>query len=146
MYIITKNKKILTPISVACHYVFKGIELIFKECAKEQEFIEHIPSNTELMYDDMGDYKTLKFSKDVFVHTEKGYSKIKRIALFENFNNEYDGDLIVLELECNESNRISYGYIDYSDDNNDYSDDKNCYEFNNIELDGDFDLRILNKD
>jgi|TARA_R100000081_G_C4719123_1_gene117046 hypothetical protein len=139
MYIVTENKKILTPISVTCHYLFKGIESILQECSKEQEFIEHIPSNAELIYDDMGDCKTLKFSKDVFVHTVKGYFKIKRIALFENFNNKYDGDLIVLELECNESNRISYGYIEYCEDE-DYT-----YNLYNLKLDGDFDFRMLNK-
>ena len=140
MYIITENKKILTPISVSCHYVFKGIESILQECAKEQEFIEHIPCNAELMYDDIGDCKTLKFSKDVLVHTEKGYFKIKRIGLFKNFSTNCSvQDIIVLELESVELGNISYGYIDYSD-----SDDYD-YDFYNIKLDGDFDLRMLNK-
>ena len=133
MYIVTENKKILTPISVISHYVFKGIESILHECASEELIC--IPHNAELIYDDMGDYKTLKFTKDVFYDSDY---KIKRIGLFKNFTNKYDHDLIVLELKCNESNRISYKYIDYSDDND-------CYEFYNIKLDRDFDLRMLNK-
>ena len=142
MYIVTENKKILTPISVISHYVFKGIESILYECAKEKEFIEHIPSNAELIYDCNGDCRTLKFSKDVLVYSDY---EIKRIGLFKNFTNKYDHDLIVLELESVDNGHqtsslgnISYGYIDYSDDND-------CYEFYNIKLDGDFDLRMLNK-